>query len=71
MNLVKIEAKNKEELVFEDDSAYEEETKEENLSMCAKIGLAILGLVTIGYGVYKAYDCVADSDDEIEKLDLE
>ncbi len=75
MNLVKLEEdKNEKELVVvEDDSAYEDESKDEGfldgLSTCAKVGLSILGLFTIGYGVYKAYDCVADSDDEIKKLE--
>ncbi len=69
MNLVKLEDKNEKELVVEDNT-YEDEPKDEGLSMCAKVGLAILGLATLGYGAYKAYDCVADSsDDEIKNLD--
>lgn len=66
MNLVKLEDKNEKELVIEDNTTYEDEPKEETLSICAKVGLAILGLATLGYGAYKAYGCVADSDDKIE-----
>ena len=69
MNLVKLEDKNEKELVIEDNTTYEDEPKEESLSICAKVGLSILGLFTIGYGAYKAYDCMADSDDEIKKLE--
>ena len=74
MNLVKLEDdKNEKELVVKDDTTYEDKSKDEGfldgLSTCAKVGLSILGLFTIGYGVYKAYDCVADSDDEIKKLE--
>lgn len=69
MDLLKLEDKNEKELVIEND-AYEDEPKDEGLSMCAKVGLAILGLATLGYGAYKAYDCVADSsDDEIKNFD--
>lgn len=75
MNLVKLEDdKNEKELVVEDDSAYEDELKDEGfldgVSTCAKVGLSILGLATLGYGVYKAYDSVTDSsDNEIKNLD--
>ena len=70
MNLVKLED---EKEVIEDNNTCEDEPKDEGfldgVSTCAKVGLSILGLFTIGYGAYKAYDCMADSDDEIKKLE--
>lgn len=76
MNLVILEDdKNEKEVGIEDDTTYEDEPKDEGfldgVSTCAKVGLSILGLFTIGYGVYKAYDCVADSDDEIKKIEID
>lgn len=64
MNLVKLEDDN--ELIIEDAIIYEDEPKEEGLSVCAKVGLTILGLATIGYGACKAYNWLSNSDKKIE-----
>jgi hypothetical protein len=38
------------------------------LPSCAKLGLTILAIATIGYGFYKLQDSETDSSDEIIKL---
>lgn len=70
MNLVKLED---EKEVIEDNTTCEDESKDEELldclPSCAKLGLTILAIATIGYGFYKLQDSETDSGDEIIKLD--
>ena len=73
MNLVKLEDDKDEKEVIEDNTTCEDEPKDEELldclPSCAKLGLTILAIATIGYGFYKLQDSETDSGDEIIKLD--
>ena len=73
MNLVKLEDDKDEKEVIEDNTTCEDESKDEELldclPSCAKLGLTILAIATIGYGFYKLQDSETDSGDEIIKLD--
>jgi hypothetical protein len=73
MNLVKLEDDKDEKEVIEDNTTCEDEPKDEELlgclPSCAKLGLTILAIATIGYGFYKLQDCEDDSSDDEVILD--
>ena len=59
--------------VCEEQEVYDSSSNEKELldclPSCAKLGLTILAIATIGYGFYKLQDCEDDSSDDEVILD--